>query len=129
MSKDVLLELVAPAIVDSDLNLLHDKHDSGDIVKLVPEVGLAEEVVQVVVEAILLLVDNEYLVDLLDNLLLETVVDDLEVLLLDLDDLLLVVEVVEAINKVEAVAAKAVGNGLVALVGRQVLRRVDGLSS
>jgi hypothetical protein len=48
-----------------------------------------------------LLVDDQNLVDLLDDLLLESVVDDLEVLLLDLDDLLLVVEVIEAIDEAE----------------------------
>jgi hypothetical protein len=126
LSKDILLELVATAIIDSDLDLLDD-HDNGGLVPVVvPEVGLAEEVVQVVVEAILLLVDDEDLVDLLHNLLLEAVVDDLEVLLLDLDDLLLLVEVVEAINEVEALAAEAVGDRRLALVERERLGQVDG---
>ena len=126
LREDVLLELVATAIIDSDLDLLNNHDNGGLIPVVVAEVGLAEEVVQVVVEAILLLVDDEDLVDLLHDLLLEAVVNDLEVLLLDLDDLLLVVEVVEAVNEVEAIATKAVGEGRLALVVRQRLRHVEG---
>jgi hypothetical protein len=121
LSKDVLLELVAAAVVNGDLDLLDDHDDGGLVVVAVPEVGLAEEVVHVVVEAILLLVDDEHLVDLLHDLLLEAVVDDLEVLLLDLDDLLLLVEVVEAVNEVEAIATEAVGDTRLALVVRERL--------
>jgi hypothetical protein len=133
LGEDVLLELVAEAVVDGNLDLLHDKHDGADLLELILEVGLAEQVVQVVVEAVVDLVNDEDLVDLLDNLLLEAVVDDLKVLLLDLDDLLLLVEVVEAISKVEAVALEAVHNGAVEAIAEDVGalgdRGRDGASS
>jgi hypothetical protein len=127
LREDVLAELVALAVIDSDLNLL-DNHDDGGLVPvLVVEVGLAEEVIHVAVEAILLLVDDEDLVNLLDDLLLTAVVDDLEVLLLDLDDLLLLVEFVEAIDEVEALPAEAVRDGteVVTLVVGERLGHVD----
>jgi hypothetical protein len=134
LGKDVLLKLVATAIIDSDLNLLHNKHDGADLLELVLEVGLAEEVVQIIVEAVVDLVDNKDLVNLLDDLLLEAVVDDLQVLLLDLDDLLLLVEVVEAIGKVEAVTAEAIYDGAIETIAEDIvaalrLRGGNGLSS
>jgi hypothetical protein len=58
---------------------------------------------------------------LLDDLLLATVVNDLEVLLLDLDDLLLLVEVVEAIGEVEAVALEAVENSTIEAITKDVV--------
>ena len=79
--------------------------------ELVLEVGLAEDIVQVVVEAVVDLVNDEDLLHLLHNLLFVAVVDDLEVLLLDLDDLRLLIEVVEAVDEVEAVTTEAVGDG------------------
>jgi hypothetical protein len=66
------------------------------------------------------LIYYEYLIYLLNDLLLEAVVDDLQVLLLDLDDLLLLVEIVEAISKVEAVAAEAVDNCAVEPIAEDV---------
>jgi hypothetical protein len=133
LGEDVLLELVAAAVVDGDLDLLYDEHDGADVAVLVPHVGLAEEVVQVVVEAVVDLVDDEDLVGLLHDLLLAAVVDDLKVLLLDLDHLRLLVEVVEAIGKVEAVATEAVDDGTVESIAKDVvvalrLRSRDGLS-
>ena len=108
MRKDILLELVTETIVNGDLNLLDDHDNCAAIVEVVGKVGGTEHIVQVVVETVLLLVDDEHLVDLLHNLLLEAIVDNLKVLLLDLDDLLLVVEVVEAVNEVESLATEAV---------------------
>lgn len=128
LGEDVLLELAAAAVVDCDLDLLDDHHDGGDVPELVLEVALAEEVVQVVVEAIVDLVDNEDLVGLLDNLLAETIVDNLEVLLLDLDDLLLLVEVVEAIGKVESIATETINNSAVESLAKDVVV-VAGLRS
>jgi hypothetical protein len=113
LGKHLLLELVAAAVVDGDLDLLYDEHDGGLLLALILEVALAEEIVQVVVEAVADLVDNEDFIDLLDDLLLEAVVDDLEVLLLDLDDLLLLIEVVEAVDEVEAIAVEAIDHSAV----------------
>jgi hypothetical protein len=125
LGKDVLSELVALTIVNSDLDLLHN-HDNGGLVPvLVPEVGLAEEVVQVLVEAILLLVDNEDLVDLLDDLFLEAIIHNLKVLLLDLDDLLLVVEVIEAIDEVESLTAEPIREGALTLIVGERMGHVD----
>lgn len=122
LGKDLLLELVAAAIVDGNLDFLDDKQYRGFFLALVLEVALAEEVVQVVVEAVVDLVNDEDFVDLLDDRLLSAVVDDLEVLFLDLDDLLLLIEVVEAVGKVEAVAAEAVDNSAIeALVAEDVV--------
>ena len=72
---------------------------------MISEVALAEDVVQVVLEAEVLVLDDEDVLCLLNNGLLEAVVDDLKVLLLELEHLLLVVEVVEAIGEVEVVVA------------------------
>jgi hypothetical protein len=151
LRENVLLELAAPSIVDSDLDLLYNKHDGADIAVLVLHVALAEEVVQVVVEAVVDLVDDKNLLDLLHNLLLAAVVDDLdvlllhldllltavvdnlEVLLLDLDDLLLLVEVVEAVDEVERaiVCVETINDrakvGLTLRVAREGDRGVDGL--
>lgn len=135
LREDVLLDLIAPAIVDSNLNLLYDECDGRDIAELVLEVALAEEVVQVIVETVVDLIDNEDLLYLLNDCLLATVVDNLEVLLLDLDDLLLLVEVVESVNKVEVaiVAVEAVDNRVEADLAlgrtRKRSRSVDGLCS
>jgi hypothetical protein len=118
LSEDFLLDLVAAAVVDGDLNLLYDKH------------GLAEQVVQVVVEAVVDLVDDEDLVDLLHDLLLAAVVvDDLKVLLLDLDDLLLLVEVVEAVGEVETVTGEAVEHCAVEAIAEDVVTLRDGGSN
>jgi len=57
------------------------------------------------------LVDDEDLVDLLDDLLLDAIVDDLQVFFLNLEDLLLLVEVVEAVSEVESVPGEAVNHG------------------
>tara|TARA_R110002003_G_scaffold130_3_gene12176 strand:+ start:19639 stop:20067 length:429 start_codon:yes stop_codon:yes gene_type:complete len=113
LGEHLLLELVAAAVVDGDLDLLYDEHDGGLLLALILEVALAEEIVQVVVEAVADLVDNEDFIDLLDDLLLEAVVNDLEVLLLDLDDLLLLIEVVEAVDEVEAIAVEAIDHSAV----------------
>lgn len=131
MHKDILLEGVSPIVCNRDLDLLYDQHDCGLVIPLPPEVGLAEEVVKIAVESILLVLHDEHLVDLLHDGLLEPVVDDLEVLLLHLDDLLLVVERVEAVDEVEALAIEAVGEGRVrglALgdIGGEALGAVDG---
>lgn len=77
------------------------------------------------------MIDDQDLVHLLNDLLLEAVVDDLQVLLLDLDDLLLLVEVVEAISKVEAVAAETIHDGAVEAITEDAVlalghRRGDG---
>jgi hypothetical protein len=85
LREDVLPELVAPAVVDRDLDLLHNKHNGADIAPLVRHVALAEEVVQVVVEAVVDLVNNKDLLNLLHNLLLATIVDDLYAVLFRLD--------------------------------------------
>jgi hypothetical protein len=130
LSEDFLLDLVAAAVVDGDLNLLYDKHDGGDVAELVLHVGLAEQVVQVVVEAVVDLVDDEDLVDLLHDLLLAAVVvDDLKVLLLDLDDLLLLVEVVEAVGEVETVTGEAVEHCAVEAIAEDVVTLRDGGSN
>lgn len=120
LREDVLLEGVAEAVVDGDLNLLDDEHDGGDILELILEVALAEDVVQVVLETVVDLVDDEDLVDLLDNLLLEAIVDNLEVLLLDLDDLLLLVEVVEAVDEVETVTLESIDDSAVEALTKDV---------
>jgi hypothetical protein len=127
LGEDLLLDLVAAAVVDSDLDFLDDEHDGGFIAELVLHVGLAEEVVQVVVEAVVDLVDDEDLVDLLHDLLLAAVVVDVdaEVLLLDLDDLLLLVEVVEAVGEVEAIAGEAVEDCAVEAVAEDVVALGD----
>lgn len=77
LRKDLLLELIPKRIRNRDLNLLHDNHDGRDLLELVLEVALAEQVVEVLVEAVVHLVDDEHFVDLLHDLLLEAVVDDL----------------------------------------------------
>jgi hypothetical protein len=167
----VLLELVAPAVVDRDLDLLHNKHNGADIAPLVRHVALAEEIVQVVVEAVVDLVNDKDLLNLLHNLLLAAVVDDLnvvlfrldysvaaavvdnlnvvllgldysvattvvydlEILLLNLNDLLLLVEVVEAVDEVECaiVRVETVDDraevGLTLGIAREGDRGVDGL--
>jgi hypothetical protein len=69
---------------------------------------------------------------LLHNDLLAPIVNDLEVLLLDLDDLLLLVEVVEAVDEVESavIAIEAVDDGVeanLALAGTRERARVDRL--
>ena len=103
--------MVATAVINRNLDLLDDHDNSGLVLVVVPHARLAEKVVHVVVEAILLLDDDEHLADLLHDRLLAAVVDDLQVLLLDLDDLLLLVELVEAVDEVEAVTTEAVGDG------------------
>ena len=105
LGEDVLLEESTETVVNGDLDLLNNKDDSGDILELISEVALAEDVVQVVLEAEVLVLDDEDVLCLLNNGLLEAVVDDLKVLLLELEHLLLVVEVVEAIGEVEVVVA------------------------
>lgn len=107
LSEDVLLEEATEAVVDSDLDLLNNEDDGRDILELVSEVALAEDVVQVVLEAKVLVLDDEDVLCLLNDGLLEAVVDDLKVLLLELEHLLLVVEVVEAIGEVELVSTEA----------------------
>lgn len=101
----MLLEETTKAIVDSDLDLLNNKEDSGHVLELVSEVALAEDVVQVVLEAKVLVLNDEDVLCLLNDGLLEAVVDDLEVLFLELEHLLLVVEGIEAVGEVEAVAS------------------------
>jgi hypothetical protein len=134
LREDVLLELVAATVVDGDLDLLHNEHDSGDLIELVLEVGFAEDVVELVVEAVVDLVDYEHLIDLLHDLALEAVVDDLKALLLNLNYLLLLVEVLEAISEVEALAVEAVDYSSVETLAENVVgalgdRRGDGASS
>ena len=102
LCENILAKEVASAVVDGDLDGLDDNHDSGDVAKPVPEVALAEEVVHVVVEAVVDLVNDDDLLHLLNDLSLEVVVDDSEALLLDIDDLLLLVEPLEAVDEVEA---------------------------
>jgi hypothetical protein len=129
LGEDVLLELVAPAIIDSNLDLLHDEHNGADIAVLVLHVALAEKVVQVVVEAVVDLVDDKDFLNLLDDLLAAAIVDDLEVLLLDLDDLFLLVEVVEAVDEVECtvVCVEAVDDGVEVELSLGIAGSVDGL--
>lgn len=123
--------MATTAIINGDLDLLDDEHDSGDILVVVPEVGLAEQVVHVPVATVLLLVDDEDFIDLLHDGLLAAIVDDLEVLLLDLNDLLLLVEVVEAVDEVEGITAVSSAKAVVVAlgVGRQLLWGVDWLSN
>lgn len=52
LGEDVLAKLLAEAVIDGDLNFLYNKHDSGLVVEVVGEIGGAEEVVQVAVEAV-----------------------------------------------------------------------------
>ena len=106
LSEDVLLEETTEAVVDSDLDLLNNEDDGRDILELVSEVALAEDVVQVVLEAKVLVLDDEDVLCLLNDGLLEAIVDDLEVLLLELEHLLLVVEVVETVGEVEVVSTE-----------------------
>lgn len=131
LHEDVLLEGISAAILNADLDLLDDQHDSGLLVALTSKAGLAEQVVQVAVEAILLVLYDEDLVDLLDDGLLDAVVDNLQVLLLQLEDLLLAVEVVEAVDEVEVVLAtqdvQRVGRLTLCLVSRELRRSVDWL--
>ena len=133
LSENVLLELVASAIVDSDLDLLHDKHDGADIAVLVLHVALTEQVVQVVVEAVVDLVYDKDFLHLLDDLLSAAIVDDLEVLLLYLDHLFLLVEVVEAVDEVECtvICVETVNDGVEVELALGVAGkgggRVDGL--
>jgi hypothetical protein len=91
LRKNVLLKDIAEAVVDGDLDLLDDHEDGRLVRELVLEVGLAEQVVELVVEAVVLLVDDEHFLRLLHHGLLEAVVYDLQVVLLNVDDLLLVV--------------------------------------
>jgi hypothetical protein len=63
---------------------------------------------------------------LLHDLLLEAIVDDLKVLLLDLDDLLLLVEVVEAVGEVEPVAAEAIEDGAIEAVTEDIVALGNG---
>jgi hypothetical protein len=109
LRKDLLIDAVTAAIVNRDSDLLHDKHDRGDVVEAVAHVAATEQVVQVIVEAVVDLVDNKNLIDLLhDDLAVSAVIDDLQILLLNLDHLLLLVEVVEAVDEVEASVSAAV---------------------
>lgn len=68
-----------------------------------------------------------------ETLTLEAVVNNLQVLLLDLDNLGLVVEVVEAVAEVESIATEAIDNSAVESVTEDVValrnRRRDGASS
>jgi hypothetical protein len=129
----VLLDLVAPPVIDGDLDLLYDKCDGGDVAELVLEIAFAEKVVQVIVETVVDLVDDEDFLYLLGDCLLTAIVDNLKVLLLNLNDLLLLVEVVKSINEVEVaiVAIKAVDDRVevdLALGGAgKGSRSVDGL--
>jgi hypothetical protein len=109
LRKDLLIDAVTAAIVNRDSDLLHDEHDRGDVVEAVAHVAATEQVVQVIVEAVVDLVDNKNLIDLLhDDLAVSAVIDDLQILLLNLDHLLLLVEVVEAVDEVEASVSAAV---------------------
>lgn len=68
------------------------------------------------------------------DLLLEPVVDNLKVLLLDLNHLLLLVEILETIGKVETIATESINNSTVEAIAEDVvvalgLRRGDGASS
>lgn len=102
------------------------------VAEVIPEIGLAEEVVQVAVEAIPLVIDDEHILDLLHDELLEAIVHNLQVLLLHLDNLLLIIDVVEAVNEVEATEAAVVLVEVEATIGRtlgvrrQALRHVYG---
>lgn len=135
MREDVLLDLVASAVIDGDLDLLYDERDGRDIAELVLEIAFAEEVVQVIVEAVVNLVDDEDLLNLLDDCLLTTIIDNLKVLLLNLDDLLLLVEVIKSVDEVEVVivSIEAIDDGVevdLALSGAgKGSRSVDGLCS
>lgn len=99
MRKDILLEHAAPTIIHRNLDLLYDHHHRRHIVKVVPEVALAEQVV----EAVVLLVHNQHFIDLLDHRLLDAVIHNLQVLLLELEHLVHVVELVDGTIEVEAV--------------------------
>lgn len=128
------MELSASAVINGDLDFLDDHHDSGDVAELVLKVGLTEDVVEVVGETVVDLVDDEDLVDLLYDSLLEAVVDDLKVLLLDLEDLLLLVELVEVVQEVKALAVEAVHDSTVEAIATEDVvtlryRGTDGLSS
>lgn len=127
LRENLLLDPVAEAVINSHLDLLDDHQDSTLVRELVLEVGLAEQIVELVVEAIVLVLDDQDLLCLLDNLLLEAVVDDLQVLLLDVDDLLLLVQAVEAVNEVEVVAEAVVAEALTRGEGSGFAAGVDGL--
>lgn len=130
LHKDILLKCIAPIILHRHLDLLHDQHDRCLLVPLAAEVRFAEEVIEVVVEAVVLLVDDQDLVDLLHDLLLELVVLDLQAVLPDLDDLRLLVEAVEAVDEGEGLAAEALHGGGVAFaqgILRERLGCVDWL--
>lgn len=112
LRKHRLLHAPAPAVVNADLDLLHHEDDGADISELIVDVALSEHVFEVVVEAVVLLVHDEDLVGLGDYLLLETVIDDLHLLLLDLDDGVLGVEGVEVVDEGEVGGdGAAVGGG------------------
>lgn len=57
LREDALLELVAAAVVDCDLDFLDNEHDGRLFLELILEVGLAEQVVQIVVEAVVDLIN------------------------------------------------------------------------
>ena len=99
LREDVLLEDATTAIVNCHLDLLNHHDNSCDVIEIVAEVALAEQIV----EAILLLVNDEHLVDLLDDSLLDAIVHDLQVLLLELEDLVDVAELIDSAIEIEAV--------------------------
>jgi len=99
LREDVLLEDATTAIVNRHLDLLNHHDNSSDVVEIIAEVALAEQII----EAILLLVNDEHLVDLLDDGLLDAIVHDLQVLLLELEDLVDVAELIDGAIEIEAV--------------------------
>jgi hypothetical protein len=105
LRKYLLLLLVAPSIINQDLDLLHDKNHSRLVLVVVAVTRLAEQVVHVAALSIVLAIDDKNLVnDFLDDADVTVVVLlDNEVLFLHLDDGVLVAEVANAVDEVEDV--------------------------
>jgi hypothetical protein len=105
LRKYLLLLLVAPSIINQDLDLLHNKKHSCLILVVVAITRLAEQVVHVAALPIVIAIDDKNLVnDFLDNADVTVVVLlDNEVLFLHLDDGVLIAEVANAVDEVEDV--------------------------
>lgn len=112
LSEQAAADLVSEAIIDKNIDLLHHHQHGADIVEVAGVAALAEQVVELVVEAVLLLVHNDDLLRLLDEHLLEPIVDNLHVLLLDVEEEVLVVDVIEAVDEVELVVVTAEARAL-----------------
>ena len=118
LGEELLLVLSAKAVVEHDIDLGDDKDNSRAVAVVVAEVGPAEQVAlfPVAVEVVLL-VDNQDLGDLLlDDALSVPILLDEDVVGIHLEEGVLVPEVIEAIDQVEAVEVKVVVAELVEVV-------------